>query len=591
MPPVSEKKDLLEKLKTCRNEYYQAKRMFTTQYDVLLQYFYQTQRNVSTLGMNQIFEGEFLNDGSITDNFGAYCADQLCSAIMGYIWKGEKGTVKIINSRNIDLGDEEKKYFTRISNDFSSYLENKRSRFETSLLVCVLESIILGTTGMAAQRGTYSNPLRYQQRSVLNFALGYDEDGNVDTICFDRYDFARQIVEKYGISKCPSTVKQAYQSNDVKTRFVVTEMITPRKPAERKASAGKLAMPWAVYEFMPNDNAMLGEGGYESFPVPILFGTKLEYESYGRSFAMKALPTAVQCNVATEILAEGGEATARPPLGLYDNGSLAGKVLDLSGGALNVFNSVGSIPTEKPVFPLYTVGNLQVIYEWQKMLYEKLMQFFMLDKLFDFGQGQRMQNPEVGIRDAIRSDSISAVYVNTQNFMTEIFERSMDILFSMGLLGVRDPDDKSDPKVRELLKNGHVPFKIPPKILDAMKRGLDWYEFEFISPAARIMRTEALRASTTFVKLIGEAATILPQFRYVINAEGTAKKLREQLSADLVMINTPDVIQQLQQADAAAQAAVAKVQANTEQAKANQLNAQAQATQAGALKNLQETPQ
>lgn len=576
---LSDKNTTVDQLKTQREQYRNAKLMFTRQFDVLNQYFYQTQRNVSALGINQTYEGEFLNDGSITDNYGAYCAEMLCSAIMGYLWKGEKGTVQIVASKNLSVDKDVKDYFVRITNDFSSYLENKKSRFETSFTVAILEMIILGTTAMIIQRGDYSTPLRLQQRSVLNFYLGYDEDGNVDTIGFDKYLTARQIVEKYGVGKVPKSVLEAYKSNDVRTRFVVTEHICPRK--NPVAELGKLSMPWMVVEFMPNDNAILGEGGYESFPVAVLFDTKLEYESYGRSRAMKALPTVIQHNIAEEILAEGGEATARPALGMYDNGSLAGKVLNLSGGALSVFNVSGSFPTQQPVFPLYQVGDLRVMYEWSKTLREKIQQFFMLDKLFSFGEGQRMQNPEVAIRDAIQANSISTMYVNGQNFMVEIFERGMDILFSMGLLGVKDPGDKTDLKVQELLKNGHTPFKIPEVVWEAMIKGIDWYQFEFISPAARIMRTESLRAATSFLNIIGEASALIPEFRYVIDPTGTAKTLREKLSAEQVMLRTPEQVAEIMESVAQQQAQAAALEAQRLQSQSNQSNAQAQATRIG----------
>ncbi len=564
--------------------YRNAKQMFTNQYDIILQYFYQTQRQVATLGLNQVFEGEFLNDGSITDNYGAHCAEMLTSAIMGYLWKGEKGTVRLVPPKNVDLDAEVKDYFVRITNDFHTALENKESRFETSLDLAIFEKITLGTAGMAVQRGDYQTPIRFQERSVLNFFLGYDENGNVDTIGFDRYDTAKMIIDKYGMENVPDTVKAAYTGNNVRTRFVVTELITPRK--NPPAAAGKLSMPYAVFEFMPNDNFLLGEGGYESFPVPIMFGRKLEYESYGRSLAMKALPTVRQLNVVSEILAEGGEATARPPLGMYDNGSLAGKVLDLTGGALSVFNVSGAIPTEKPVFPLYVVGDLRVMFEWQEALNKKVAEFFLIDKLFDFGTGQRMQNPEVNIQNSIRADSIGSIYINTENFMEQTFQRGIDIMFAMGLLGVKNPDDKKDPKVVALLAAGLTPFKIPLKIWNLMTTGRHWYGMEFISPAARIMRTEALQAATGFLQTIGVAAQTIPDFAYVINAGGTAEKLRELFSADLVMVNSPDQIAAIKQQMMKAQAAAQQAEQQKTQAQANQMNAQAMATKSGAVQNM-----
>ena len=303
---------------------------------------------------------------------------------------------------------------------------------------------------------------------------------------------------------------------------------------------------------------------------------------------MEALPTVQQANVATEILAEGGEALARPPLGLYDNGSLSGKVLDLSGGALNVFNVAGSVPTEQPIFPLYSVGDLRVILEWLRMLYEKIDKFFLLDKFYNLGPDQRKSVPEINILNAIRSDATASLYVEAQKFMVECFERSMDILFSMGLLGVKDPGDLSDPKVRALIKNGHTPFKIPTEIWNLMTKGLDWYQFEFINPASRIMRTEAMQAATAFLTIIGEASALIPEFRDTINVAGTAEKLRQLTSADLVMINDAKTIKAIQDRRAQLQQQAMALEAQRIQSQTNQSNAQAMAAQTGAQRNAME---
>lgn len=575
--------EILSNLISTRSRLIEDKTMFDTQYRILLQYYYQTHKQNAPTGINRVSQGEFLNDGSIADNVGGFAAKSAASAIMGSIWKGERGTVKIVPPKNMGDSSEIKNYFVRISNDFSTYLENKKSRFEVSLKTAVQQNVIFGTTGMAIQRGNYTSPLRFQQKSVLYFYLGYDEDGNVDQIMIDRFDTAEMLVKKYGEDKVPSQVLTAYKSQDNKTRFVVSEYILPRE--NPVAELGKLSMPFAVHEFMPNDNAYLGEGGYESFPIPILYCDKLEYESYGRSYGMEALPTVVQANVASEILAEGGEALAKPPLGLYDNGTLSGKVLNLSGGSLSVFNVAATIPTEKPVFPLYTVGDLRVILEWLKMLYEKIDKFFLLDKFYSLGPDQRKSVPEISILSAIRADATASLYVETQKFMVECFERGMDILFSMGLLGVKDPSDMDDLKVKALLANGHIPFKIPEEVFDRMSKGLNWYEFEFISPAARIMRSEALQSAISYLQLMGELSANIPEFRDTINVAGTAEKIRQLTSADIVMVNDAKTVREIQQRRAEMQQMAMKLEAQRIQSQTAQSNAQAAAAQSGAQRN------
>jgi len=74
---------------------------------------------------------------------------------------------------------------------------------------------------------------------------------------------------------------------------------------------------------------------------------------------------------------------------------------------------------------------------------------------------------------------------------------------------------------------GIIPHQIPPKILEAQMGGLDWYEIQFISPAARIMNNEELQSTLKFISVMGEAGALSPEFVDVIDPDGTAEKLKK----------------------------------------------------------------
>jgi len=332
----------------------------------------------------------------------------------------------------------------------------------------------------------------------------------------------------------------------------------------------------------------LEEGGYESLPLKVLFHDKLEYESYGRGRGMDALPTVVQTNVAAEILAVGGELLAQPALGMYDNGSLAGLAVDLSAGALNVFNVAGTVPTERPIFPLYEIGDLRVIFEWYTALKEEVGQYFLLDKLYDLNAKQRMTLGEAVMRDQIRSDSLSPIFTQIMAFLVDVLARSVDILFGMGLMGVANPEDLTDPKVKSLLANGYQPFKIPADVLAAQVNGIDWYEIQFISPAARIMNNEELNSTLKFISVMGEAGAISQDFIDVIDPDGTAEKLKALTATDSIVTRSLQDRRVIRENRAKMQLELAKVEAQAKMAAANQANAQADAARSGAVRNMAE---
>jgi len=574
----------LEKLKRAREGYQTAKINFNNQYAELSQYYYQIKANQQAY-TPQIMQGQFENSGNINDNVGGKSAKQMASALMGMVWKDEKGTFRLIPSKHLPDTQTIKEYYKRISDDTAIYMERPKSRLTTSLFKTILESVIYGTSGLVVQKGDFHSPLKYFNKSILSFYIGYNKEGEIKELYIDYNLSADELFERYG-ANAGAAVVQAIQNNDHVQRFVMTEAITPRSAKEIKDKAGKLGMPYAANLFMPDQNIYLEEGGYESLPLKVLFHDKLEYESYGRSPGMDALPTVVQVNIATEILAIGGELLAQPALGMYDNGSLAGLAVDLSAGALNVFNVAGTVPTEKPIFPLFEIGDLRVMYEWLTQLKQEVADYFLLDKLYDLNAKQRMTLGEAVMRDQIRSDALSPIFTQIMAFLVESLTRSVDILFGMGLLGVVNPEDTADPKVQLLLANGVAPFAIPPEVLAAQISGLDWYEIQFISPAARIMNNEELNSTLKFISVMGEAGAISQDFIDVIDPDGTAEKLKNLTATDSIVVRSLEDRKTIRKSRAQAQLEMAKIEANAKIAAANQANAQAAAANSGALRNL-----
>lgn len=572
----------LERLKRERDGYQQAKLNFNNQYAALSQYFYQIKQSFNPY-TPQVIQGNFENDGAINDNVGAKCATAMASAIMGMVWKNEAGTFRLVPSKAIDVSEPVKDYFGRINADTAMFFERPKSRFVTSFFKTILESVIYGTSGLIVQSGGYSNPLKFYNKSILSFYIGYDKDGEINAIFIDYNISAQELFDKYG-ALAGSAVTQAMTANNINQRFVVTEAIKPRR--EFKAQKGKLAMPFSSDMYMPNENIYLEEGGYESLPLKVLFYDKLEYESYGRGKGMEALPTVVQANICTEILAVGGELTAQPAMGMYDNGSLAGLAVDFSAGALNVFNVAGTIPTEQPIFPLFTVGDLRVMAEWLEVLKGEIKEYFLLDKLYDLNQQQRMTLGEAMIREAIRSDSLTPVFTQILAFLDDVLARAVDILFGMGLMGVANPDDLNDPLVQALLQNGFEPFAIPQEVLTVQLSGLDWYDIEFINPASRIMNTEELQSTLKFVEVIGTLGGVSPDFVDVIDPDGTAEKLKELMATDTIVTRTMEERLRIREARAEMQGQLAMLEAQLKQAQANQMNSQAAASQSNAVKSM-----
>jgi hypothetical protein len=80
---------------------------------------------------------------------------------------------------------------------------------------------------------------------------------------------------------------------------------------------------------------------------------------------------------------------------------------------------------------------------------------------------------------------------------------------------------------------------------------------------------------------------ISPEFQDVLEPIGTADKLKKLLSADLMILRTPEEMRQRQEMRAKMQSQMAQLEMENIQAKSNQSNAQAAASRSGAVRTMQ----
>jgi len=155
-------------------------------------------------------------------------------------------------------------------------------------------------------------------------------------------------------------------------------------------------------------------------------------------------------------------------------------------------------------------------------------------------------------------------------------------------MGVVNPDNKEDPKVQELAKNGLAAFPIPAEVLAVQAAGIDWYDIQFISPAARIMSNEELASTLKFLAVIGEAGAISQDFVDVIDPDGTAEKLKALTATDSIVTRSMQARKEIRESRAKMQMEMARVEADAKMAAAEQARGQAAAARSGAVRNLSE---
>lgn len=474
---LNEKRDALKRLKD----------PWLYQYQILGKYIYSKKQSF----MENHYDGAFLNDGMINDSTAVRANSAMASAIMGALWKNGGKTFKLVPSDGIPDTEAVRKYFRRINRELWGAMESPQAGFETALHEELCEEGAFGTSCLALFQGDYANPLIFKSWSIQNLLIVEGERGYVDTVYYDESITIANLASRYGLENLPKSLREKYSNAKTKQdRVVLTVAIEPR-PEDERIGAGVYGMPIASYHFLPGEKTILRESGFVELPAYVGRWYKLANEVYGRSPGMDALPAIMQINSLKEAFLVGVEKKVEPPLWVLDDGSLGAGVVDTSARGLSVFNAMGKTGMSSPIGTIFDVGELQSSAAAIVETKEEILQHFLIDRLYDLNNKARMTLGEAEMRYQIRSDALSAVYArNTNEKLNPLINRSFNIMFDMGLLGVRE-DDVAMQAV--LYANGINPIIIPAEIVLAIEEGRRIYEINYISPAARVMRDEEYR--------------------------------------------------------------------------------------------------
>ena len=486
---------------------------WNNQFEILAEYVYQRKMGFQS----ETSPGAFKNDGSINDSTASRALQAMTSAVMGSLWKTGGRTFRLKQPEYISQSDTHKKYYEAINKAISKYMETEKAGFELAFQETLNEEAAFGTGAFGVFQGDYVTPLIFKCWSLQSLRIAQSKDEFVDTLYFDEKPTVEQVVNTYGLDKVSEATAKKYKEEKSRLdKVLICIAIEPRTTEDKKDApqAGNKAMPFASYHFEVDNKHMLKESGYTELPSKVSRWYRLANETYGRSPAMDALPAICQLNALKEAYTVGVEKKVEPPLFTLDDGSLGASTVDTSAGGLSVFNMSGRMNGQPPIGVIFDVGELQSVVVAIEGFRTEIMQHFLIDKLYDLNNKTRMTLGEAEIRYDIRSDALSSVYSRIFNEqLTPAIERSVNILFEMGLMGVSEEDVT---RQKMLLMNGIDPIIIPPEVQEAIVAGKNLYDIEYISPAAQLLRASEKAGVTETINGILALTNVNPEaFEYL----------------------------------------------------------------------------
>lgn len=533
--------------------------------------------------------GEFYTQEDVLDNTAGQALQTMVSSLDGALWKKGR-TFRIAQPRQAEDRVEIKEFYKEINARASEQIEHERAGWGTARQEALLEGSAFGTDAIGVFRNEKygpgkTNKIEFRALPLKNLYVFEDAQGRVYKEFYEfEYD-AFQLVEEYGEAAKTDKILALINAGNRDTKTKVCWVVRPRQ-VSTGATEGVRATSYESIHILEDEKKVLRESGFNGNSIIVSRFFKNEGEEYGRCPGNNALSPTIEVNALIEIITKGGELTILPSWYVLDDGTFGSGTIDRSpGGVIPIDASSSRITGMAPIGQIGNVGSLQPVEKLFEYLVDEIKAHFLNDKLTDLNNSTRMTLGEAQIRNELRAENTGAIFSRQiDEKLTPVIRRSLAILEEDGDLGV---EEGSELYVR-LLAAGKPILLIPPSLIELRKQGVEIYPIEFISPAARILKSEETRGMISLWQFAAGFSGVAPELMLWLDKKKTMPIIRDLYGAppDAIVSEEEflEALKSYQEAQAMQQQIqMAQVQADVaaKAGSAAQQNAQAEATRAG----------
>ena len=268
--------------------------------------------------------------------------------------------------------------------------------------------------------------------TVGTYMMENGPDGIVDTFCTKYEMTARQLADKFGADRLPSSIRAELENGGVKTKHKRWWLVEPNRFHDRnKEVMDKYHMKYlSLYWLEEGEKDFLDIGGFQEWPIPVARYLVTGNETYGKGpgWFAEGDSKGLQKLEKDDIIAV--ELGIKPPMAA--SATTAKQGINLTPGSYTV------VERNEPVTPLFNVNvNLQHLQEKILDLQDRIKRaysadlFMMLDRLED----KNMTAQEVLQRKQEQLQQLGPVVQRLQfEFLRKIIERVYNILDRAGIL-------------------------------------------------------------------------------------------------------------------------------------------------------------
>lgn len=284
-----------------------------------------------------------------------------------------------------------------------------------------------GTGGMFIDELIGSPGIRYKAMFLGEIYFVENHQGIVDKAFRFFKLTARQAVQKWG-EKCPPKIAEISKTQP-ETQFSFIHLVEERSNVDLSRRDFK-GMPYASYYVSKEENVVVEEGGYTSFPYAIPRYEQGPGEVYGRGPAMDLLPAIKTLNEEKKAMLKAGHRALDPVLLAHDDGVLDG--FSLRPGAINT----GGVSADgRPLIHALPVGNIAAGKEMMDDERALINDGFLVSLFQILTENPQMTATEVLERQREKGILLAPTIGRQQSeYLGPMIDRELDVLSRQGLL-------------------------------------------------------------------------------------------------------------------------------------------------------------
>lgn len=385
----------------------------------------------------------------------------------------------------------------------------------------------------------FDNVVHHHPLTIGEFAIGTNAKGVVDTLAREYQMTVGQMVRKFGLNGCGSTVKNLYDRHQLDAWVTVCHLIEPNDKAQPD-KADNLNMRWRSCYYEPDgtEDKFLSRSGYRAFPVLAPRWDLAGQDIYGSSPGMEALGDVKQLQHQQLRKSQGIDYQTNPPIQVPVAYKEAARQR-FPGGVMFVdaANPQGGVRTAFEV-------NLN-------------LQHLLLD----------IQDVRGRIRSAYYADMFLMLANDTRSNVTatEIAERHEEKLLMLGPVLERLHNELLSPLIDRTFDRCAEAGILPPPPRELQNQELN---IEFISVLAQAQRMVSAQGMDRLLGTVGSIINIWPEARDKVDIDQMLDDYGDLYGVNPEIIRPDDDVKQLREERAAAQQAASVGAAAPEMAKA-----------------------